>query len=503
MLTQLWQSYKDGNYDECLRFAAETTAKHHGINLLAAAGGSLIRLRRVEEGLYMLKAAAAFRPDQAAVYHFACSLADEYVLVDALDYFAEMGLRDFPQDASLLRYQAATKFLRMDPAALGFYEAIVRDNPADLHAHLNLATMYRNRAELAQAEQHYVAVDQIDPNNVNAAIGRAAIHLNFGRTDEARALLEPLSDNPDVRFLLATIALACGDYPTGWALYRSRWDTTMGKQFTKPPRPCDDLADLVGKRVAVLREGGHGDLIQLVRYIPLLAAQASTVRMLVDPSELRLLQANMPENVRIRATPEMPKEAYTIAPFDLPYLFRTTIETIPPAPYLTVPAEAVRERCLLPTTKKRVGVCWAGGAQINVHEGTKDRGRSIRLSQLASLREFADRIEFISLQAGARANDPGLVTTRLLGDDFDWLDTAAIIQQLDLVITVDTGIVHLAGALGRPTWLLACRNSCWRWFGNRADSLWYPGIVRVFGQPGDDWAPVVETVHAALADWLA
>ena len=501
MLTQLWKSYQDGDFEECLRFAAETTSKNSGINLLAAAGASLIRLRRADDGLHMLKAAAAFRPNQVNVYRFACQLADEFVLIDALEYFATVGLRDFPEDAVLRRYLAAAQFLKMDPAALASYEAIVRDDPDDVPAHLNLATIHRNRSELDEAEQHYAAVHRIDPTNVNVAIGRAAIHLNYGRIDEARALLAPLSDNPDVRFLLATIALACGDYPTGWALYRSRWDTIIGKQYTKPPRPFDELSEIAGKRVAVLREGGHGDVIFLARYIPLLAAQAAAVRLFVQPSEVRLLQPNMPANVTLCATAEMPDEEYTTALFDLPYLFHTTIETIPPAPYLTVADEAVSARRLPPTSKMRVGLCWAGGAQINVHEGSKDQGRSIRLSQLASLGDFSDSIEFINLQAGVRANDPGLVTTRVLEDDFDWLDTAAIVKQLDLVITVDTAVGHLAGALGCPTWLLACRNSCWRWFGNRADSLWYPGIVRVFGQTGDEWEPVVEVVHAALAEW--
>ena len=499
MLTELWKSYEDGDYRECLRFAAETTVKHYGIDTLAAAGASLIQLRRIDEGMHMLKAAAAFRPDEVNLYHFACAITNEYVLADELEYFVTLGLRDFPDDVALQRFQAATKFLKMDPTAFAYYESILHDDPTDIHAHLNLAVMHRALSHFDQTERHYAAAYDIDPENVSVAIGRASLHLDHGRSAEARALLEPHRDNPDVQFLLATDALARGDYQTGWSLYQSRWNTAVGKSHTKPPRPFSDLSEIKNKRVAVLREGGHGDVIQFARYIPLLAAQAAEVLLFVFPSELRLLRHNMPANVTLKATTEMPEDyEYTTALFDLPYHFRTTIETIPAAPYLTVP---VFSR-LPPTAKKRIGVCWAGGAQINVNDRSHDRHRSIRLNQLASLGDFSDNIEFINLQAGARGNDTGLPMTRVLEDGFDWLDTAGIIAQLDLVITVDTAVVHVAGALGRPTWLLSRFNPCWRWLGNRPDGLWYPGIVRVFGQTAyDDWVPVIARLHDELAVW--
>lgn len=495
----VWDNYNKTDYEGCLRVAAEQTLQHGGLDLLAAAGASLMRLRRIEEGILLLKAAAVFRPTTVNLYHFACSLADEHVLADELAYFAVLGLRDFPDDTVLQRACATARFLQADyTSAIAHYHDVLKFEPDNVDVHLALATIHRNTLDIAAAERHYALVAEIDPHNAGVAIGRAAIAFASGDSEAARGLLQPHENDPNVQFMLAHDHLARGDYEQGWALFRSRWDTPIGKTHTKPSRPFDHVSEITGKRVVVLREGGHGDVFQFARYIPLLAARASEVILHVQPSEARLFQHVMPANVTVRPNTAMVTcYDHMTAIFDLPYQFRTTLETIPPAPVWSVPIA----QPLPSTAMRRVGVVWAGGGQINANDRAYDRHRSIRLTQLASLHDFSDRIEFINLQAGPRASEPGLTLTPVLEPDGDWLDTGAIVAQLDLVITVDTAMVHLAASLGRPTWLLSRSYPCWRWRGNRPDNPWYP-TVRVFGQEGDDWAPTIAAIHRALAIWL-
>lgn len=504
-LTDMWKYYTDEDYQGCLRFAAENIIQQSGIDLLVAAGASLIRLRRVTEGVLLLKAAATFRPDSINFYHFAAEIAQELSLGNELIYFTILGLRDFPQDAVLQRAHAVGQLLTMEyEPSIAYFESLVAVDPDDINARLDLATTYRSLANFEAAEQHYATVSNLDPGNSSVAIGRAAIHLTLGRSAAARALLEPLcGDHPQARFMLAIDALSHGEYETGWTMYFDRWDRTAGKIQTKPPRPFHAASDVENKGVAILREGGHGDIIQFVRYVPMLANIAAEILLYVLPCETRLLKHNLPANVILRQTTEAPDDyEYTTSIFDMPYHFRTTMQTIPSAPYLVLPAEMSASRRLPPTTRKRVGIVWAGRSQSHDIEAAFDRRRSIKLTNMSGFSRLNDDIEFINLQAGPRGYDADLPMTRVLEPEFDWLDTATIVKQLDLVITVDTAMVHLAGAMGVPTWLLSRSDPCWRWHNNCPDSAWYPGIVRVFGQTTfDDWSPVITTVYQSLKQW--
>ncbi len=211
-------------------------------------------------------------------------------------------------------------------------------------------------------------------------------------------------------------------------------------------------------------------------------------------------------------TPEAEFDAH-VSLMSLPFIFGTTLENIPAdVPYLSVAPEAMSEAPQMKAAPGRmnVGLVWAGGpfeGQINLRR--IDRRRSIGLARMADLLDTADTIRFHSLQMGAAAMAEldalqlrGRIADPMAGVR-DFMDTAAIVNQLDLVITVDTSVAHLAGALGRPVWILSRYDACWRWLGNREDSPWYP-TARIFGQPSPgDWSSVIARVRAALSEEAA
>jgi hypothetical protein len=188
----------------------------------------------------------------------------------------------------------------------------------------------------------------------------------------------------------------------------------------------------------------------------------------------------------------------------LPYAVGTTLETIPPTPYLTAdPADVAhwRER-LADLAGLRVGLCWAGGRLRNPSKNAEDRRRSINLAMLAPLSGISG-VQFISLQKGPPAAEvarppQGMQVHDFTEDLHDFADTAALIDGLDLVVCVDTAVAHLAGALGKPVWLLNRFDTCFRWLQNREDSSWYPSL-RQFRQPTPgDWHSVIGRARDAL-----
>lgn len=298
--------------------------------------------------------------------------------------------------------------------------------------------------------------------------------------------------------------LAQGAYEQGWRrMFFERWAEYSYPGHSRSVRPFRSLLHINGRTVAIVREGSYGDMFQFVRYVPLLAARARVVILQVHPSEVRLLFGNLPGNVGLVLSDasdhvseaNIPDEVEHItALFDLPYHFETTLDTIPnELPYLQVPATVLEARQLPLKTRPRVGVVWS--EDVNQAD---DTDRSIPFATLAGFADF-DEIEFVSLQMGSPAEADGFPMLRPLHAGFDWLDTAAIVAQLDLVITVDTAVAHLAAAMGVKTWILSRFDPCWRWLGNRPDNPWYPNVARVFGQTDPtDWSTTITAVQAEL-----
>lgn len=308
-----------------------------------------------------------------------------------------------------------------------------------------------------------------------------------------------LRDFPEAHLAEALNRLRVGDYEQGWRQYEWRRKTQaigLGmRRFAQPEWLGND--DPAGLRILLHAEQGLGDTIQFCRYAPLLAQQGARVTLLV-PSVLKLLLSGLPGVDVIADRDALPAFDRHCPLMSLPFAFRTTLANVPAnVPYLRADAEAAqRWRSMLGEAHApRVGLVWSGNPR-----NAKDHERSIALAPLAPI--LRQRAEFISLVKEPRERDlaalAGSPIRRLEDKLTDFAETAALIDCLDLVITVDTSVAHLAGALGKPTWILLDAHADFRWMLEREDSPWYP-TARLFRQRmAGDWTAVIERAAQEL-----
>lgn len=508
-LTNIWEAYSDDDYHTSLRLSAEELAASAGIDHLHIAGLSLMRLQRRDEGLMLLKAAITLRPQSPHIYINAAHVCEQVHMPYEAEYFADVGMVDFPIEPDLMMLKANSLVMQMRFAeAVPYYKRLLEHDPKHVQSMINLGNICRANDDFEQATHWFDRAETIDPDFRDLSFARATMYTQLGDDASAIRVLEQIATDVDAQFLLSLLYLAAGDYERGFRLYRSRGYSTWARaMYYHALKPFDHWQEAAGKRIAVMQEGGLGDELQFVRYIYPLAEIAQSITLFVPPTMYRLF-TQLPSNVRLETSYDaFDPEAYDYSTTDceMPYHFRTTVDTIPnKMPYLTVPEAAIARRRLPPTILKRVGLCWAGGTRDNLNHRSYDDRRSFDLRMYAPLGTIPG-VEFVSLQLGPRAEQEraDLPVRRVLDGSFDFLDTAAIITQLDLVISVDTSIVHLAAAIGKPVWVMSRYDCCWRWLHNRPDSPWYPGVARVFGQKRyNDWSDPMREVYGALAEFV-
>jgi hypothetical protein len=303
---------------------------------------------------------------------------------------------------------------------------------------------------------------------------------------------------------LAFTLLGAGRFPEGWAMYERRWrdvDRLRRPAFFVPEHEWRGPAaqPARGRTVAVYAEQGLGDVLQFLRYLPRLQAEGATVVGVVQPELVSLIEASFAGVTCLTPQRDLRADLHA-ALLDLPQRFGTTLETIPAeVPYLHAPAAQRarwRERLAPWAGQFKLGLAWSGSlAQVN------NRNRAMPLSLLAPLLDLPG-VQCFNLQKGdaGAATDIAPDPQRLPDLTPEWQDfgdSAAMIEQLDLVITVDTAVAHLAGALGRPVWIMLPPNADWRWLLEREDSPWYPTarlFRRAFGEARS--AQVARVVHA-------
>jgi hypothetical protein len=298
--------------------------------------------------------------------------------------------------------------------------------------------------------------------------------------------------------------LLAGELTEGWAQYEWRWRLKKQLKHVRPFKQPLWAGEETGGRVLLLHaEQGFGDTLQFCRYAPLVAARGHRVILEVQ-RPLAPLLTDLPgvERVISHGDP-LPHFDLHCPMLSVPGILGTTADTIPSAvPYLAAePAMVARWRERLAALPgKKVGLVWAGNPNMSA-----DRRRSIELAQLASLADVPG-VSFISLQKGspalqAIAPPPGLVLHDWTVELSDFAATASLIEALDLVIGVDTSVIHLAGALGKPVWLLNRFDCCWRWLKGCDDSGWYPGLRQFRQSSPGTWAAPIAELQAALGDW--
>jgi tetratricopeptide (TPR) repeat protein len=399
--------------------------------------------------------------------------------------------------------QARSRFAE---GAEALRRAVARD-PKFALAHNNLGSVQRDLGEPQQAIESYRRAIELSPGDPRYRNNIALAFQDLLRMDEAIESFDTaLRLRPDyvkARAFRSMALLLTGDYAWGFADYEARREIEGHFADQSVGRPKWDGSDVAGKTILLHNEQGLGDTIQFVRYAPMVAARGARVIVQCQPPLKTLLEASLlPRGVwKVVAEGEPVGEFDLYCPLPgLPHVFRTTVESIPAdVPYLAAPQDRVdawRQRAGAEPAFK-VGIAWAGTAG-----NRNDRRRSVPLAGFEPLARTPG-VRLYSLQKGDAAvqlsNQPRGMDVQDWGGHFgDFADTAGAMMNLDLIVSVDTSVVHLAGALGRSVWTLIPFSPDWRWMLNRSDSPWYP-TMRLFRQPTvGDWSAVFEEVAEAL-----
>ena len=508
--------------------------KPHFAEALHQRGNALRALGRTGEALASYERLLAIAPTHVeALYSRAETLEELGRLPEALASY-EQALSCRPRFVEALRRRGIVLLeLGRPQEALASIGDMLALMPDDSEALVNRGQALR---EIGRIEEAVASVEQalaLDPTDARALTERAAALQAGGRDEEAladcdRALAarpryaeahyrrgvllerrahlheaiasydEACSARPDhaaAHFRAGRLRLLLGDFTTGWLRYEWRRKLKRAPpRFSEPEWLGEDL--LYGRTILVYPEQGMREAIQFVRYVPLLAARGASVILQVPP-ELEPLLADV-EGLTATHSAAAPLPEFDVhTPLaSLPLAFATTLDTIPSKPYLRARPDLVEHWARRLPAGRRIGLAWAGGR-------ARENDRSIALDRLAPLIARADDC-LVSLQRELREDERNALRghDRIVhvGDELaTFADTAAVVANLDLVVAVDTAVVHLAGAMGKPVWVLLPFVPDWRWMIERSDSPWYP-TARLFRQPrAGDWESVIAAVGAELA----
>ncbi len=471
------------SYDRALAINDEHADAHQG------RGEALRNLKRLDAALLSFDRAVAIRPD------FAVAHINRGIVLEGLrrwdaavrSYERAIAIAPDSAEAYVNRGNALAELEQFD-AALASHDRALAIMPDCAEAHSNRGNVLKQLNQLDAALASYHRAVAIKPNFAQA-------HEN-----------------------MAFAALLKGDLENGWAHHEWRWKregiSHAGQNAEFARRLWLGAQPLEGKTILLYSEQGLGDTLQFCRYVELVAKLGATVILEVQKPLLSLMSGLAGVSALLHRGSRTPQFDFQCPLLSLPLAFKTTLCTIPARiPYL----RPCREKVLYWQAKLgarrglRVGLVWSGGFRPEHPElWSVNERRNIRLAKLATL-EHPD-VEFYSLQKGQPAeselaelnaqNWEGPRLTNFTGELNDFSDTAALIENLDLVISVDTSTAHLAGALGKPVWLLNRFDSCWRWLLDRADSPWYPTLKIYRQETAGHWEGVVQRVRADLARLL-
>lgn len=433
--------------------------------------------------------------------------------------------------------------------AIRSYSQVLSLAPDHLESHKAIADSYKKNEQFTEAIFHYRTILESEKSNINALFNLACAYLSIGKFDDAidtfQTLLrlqphsmsikynlgytlktagrideaipiyqELINQNPQyesAQLALGFAYITKGDFKNGWQQHQ--WYLKKYKKNGEPLRKllCDNT--IQGKTVVLLPEGGLGDTLQFVRYAERLQKMGAKVIGCVQKSLARLL-SNCPFFDQIIPTPSPVQVNYDakVTFMSLPAIFNDTADTFPKnIPYI-FPDQELGEywkKQLSDDHNFKIGICW-GASVANDESRLPIARRSVPLKTFYPLRNIPG-ISLYSLQKYDGINELENLSSDLKITVFDnldktsgsFMDTAAIIQEMDLVIAVDSAVAHLAGALGKPVWLLLPLSTDWRWIAGRTDSPWYP-TMKIFKQENPfDWAAVIQKIYLELINVLS
>jgi tetratricopeptide (TPR) repeat protein len=393
--------------------------------------------------------------------------------------------------------------------AIACYQKALTLNPNYAVAYYNLGNTFKEKGQLDEAIACYQKALTLNPNDADACNNLGNAFKEKGQLDEAMSYYENAlhvdPNNAEAHWNMSLLLLLLGNFKQGWKGYEIRF------KLNKFPRryfsqPLWDGSDIRGRTILLHSEQGFGDAIQFIRYARLVAQSGAKVIIKCQKALTSLFQnIEGMEKVVTHGDP-LPDFDMHCSLLSLPLILNTNSENIPnEIPYISVDAELTnrwKDKSLQKNADVKIGLAWAGNPTL--------KGDRFRTCSLEMFSPFAclDNITFYSLQKGNAAEQTKHASEEmklidLTEDIHDFSDTAALIENLDLVISVDTAVAHLAGALGKPVWTLLPFAPDWRWLLTREDSPWYP-TMRLFRQPSfGDWDSVIEKVRDELLNLLS
>ncbi len=503
--TKLFRQSVDGDWTNVIESMRQQLSQPSATDIAL----TLHRAVKLEEAEAAYKKALSEKPDDVTARHYLGVVAYQRGQADVAETHIRAALALQPDDMDALANLAlALKAQGRLEEAVACCRSVLALNPQHGATHNNLGNLLKSLGRVTEALPHYEAAIKLAPDAPDLVhnLGIALLENNQLAEAEAplRRAIELAPKNPDYRFDLARCLLMAGAWQEGWQEYEQRRHMKEFGAISVPQAPEWGGSINPTTTLLVLAEQGLGDTIQFGRFAAEARKRVGRV-VLVTPPHLKALMATAPGVDAVYGYGEgLPTyDAYVMLP-SLPHVLGITLETLPATtPYLKTRAEHLARwqewRESIPG--KLIGLNWQGNPKARA-----DVGRSLHLTQLAMLGEVPG-ITFVALQKGAAVDQiselsggfPLIAPPAPFDDGPDaFLDTAALMQVCDLVLTTDTSVAHLAGALARPTWVMLKHAPDWRWMLDRTDYPWYPGM-RLFRQtaPGD-WAGVIKAVQQAL-----
>lgn len=465
-------------------------------------------------------------------YRAALALAPEYP-----DAWCNLGLVVLHEGRAAEAVHCERQALRLDPdhvealnnlgialhalnglsEAENHFRAVLRLVPDHANATLNLGVIRQSLGHLEEAEALYRRARTLGADEARVCNNLALALAELGRLEAAETVCrDAVAARPDyaeAMVNLGMILLMQFRLEEGWKWYEARWRVPPLLTLAQLPAETrwTGAAPIAGKTILLMAEQGFGDVLQFCRYAPMVARLGARVILAVPATLSRLMGSLQGVDQVVSQEDMLPAFDLHCPLMSLPMAFATTENSIPAqVPYLVADSDAIAAwNAIVPSPSGaeagasglRIGLVWAGARRTEQPHATAiDRRRSMLLAQMAPLGAVPGNV-FVSLQlgpAGVQVETAPFPLLDVASRLTDFAETAALASTLDLIITVDTAVAHLAGALGKPVWLLSRHDACWRWGRDRADSPWYP-TMRLFRQTGPgDWAGVMQRVAEAL-----
>lgn len=491
LLEEARESYRSGKLAEgrsaCERLLRSQPADVDALTLLAAIAADE---RKTEEGLRWARLAVVADPQAPGPHYVMGRLCqDDGRLAEAEAHYRRSLALKSDQPRAHNNLGAVLQMQGQLQAALESYRRALALDPSLPQANQNLASILRDGAAAENAVAGFRRLLQENPRDAQAHTDLGNVYRELGRHRDAIASFGRAIDCdpelPEAHFARGLELLLCGEYGEGWQEYEWRWRVkALNTPMRAFPRPAWNGEPLPRGTILLHAEQGFGDTLLAARYVPLVAERCKAVVLECQPQLRRLLGG---------ADEPLPRFDAQLPLMSLPRVFGTTLESVPWAgPYIRPPTDGS-----ISSPGPNIGLVWAGEPKQG-----DDRKRSVTLEMLAPLKETPGAT-FYSLQKGAgaaqAASPPqGMHFVDLAPQIRDFADTAAFIARLDLVVTVDTSVANLAGAMGAPTWVLLSTVPDWRYHLESDTTPWYPSM-RLFRQTSDgDWPGAIARVAQAL-----